>query len=98
MPRAYSKSRRDANEAELVEIWRAAGAFWIPMAPEAGFDGILVFRGIAHIVEIKDASQTNGRYHLTAAERRICQEIESRGKPYQIVTSVKQAMDLVEAE
>lgn len=91
-------AKRDRNEAEMVEAWRMLGALWIPMAPEAGFDGLLLFRGQWHIVEIKDTRQSNGRYYLTANEKRACLDIEQRGGAYEIVTNITEALALVEAE
>lgn len=90
-------AKRDANEREMVEAWRALGALWIPMGPDAGFDGLLLFRGKVHIVEVKDTRQTNGRYQLTTRETMLGLQMAVHGVPYNIITNMTQALALVEA-
>ena len=95
MPPKHGK--RDANEREMVEAWRALGAVWIPMAQEAGFDGLLLFRGKVHIVEVKDTSQTHGKFKLTANEKLTMFMLDNVGVRYEIVWNMEQALALVEA-
>jgi hypothetical protein len=90
-------AKRDANEREMVEAWRALGALWIPMGPDAGFDGLLIFHGKIHIIEVKDTSQTNGRYRLTDNEAVMMSIIEHRGAKYTIITNMTEALALVGA-
>ena len=87
-------SKRDANEAELVRYWRAAGCIWIPQPRENGFDGILVspHTGI-HLVEVK-----NGQamwWGLTDPEIRLSKDLERIGSVLNIVTCMEEAEDLV---
>lgn len=89
--------KRDANEREIVEAWRALGALWIPQPQESGFDGILLFRGQVHIVEIKDTRFSNGRFSLTKNERETLEEVGARGVEYKIVTNMIDALELVGA-
>jgi hypothetical protein len=90
--------KRDKNEREIVEVWRALGAVWIPQPQESGFDGILVCHGIIYIVEIKDVSNTNGRYKLTPNEETTKSILEYNGAiKYNIIKTVQEALDLVGA-
>jgi hypothetical protein len=89
-------AKRDANEREMVEAWRALGALWIPQTLEAGFDGVLLFQGKTHYVEVK--AIRHEKYTLTANEQRASVLIERRGGHYAIVTNMAEALALVGAE
>ena len=73
------------------------GALWVPMGPDAGFDGVLIFQGCAHIVEIKQVSGPK-RYSLTQNELHTCLEMERRGVTYHIVCNMTEALALVGAD
>lgn len=91
----YTKNKRDTNEAEIVEFFHNLGACWVPMDRNAGFDGLLLYRGILHIVEIKMPAERN---HLTQAERKRRDEAEERGIAYNVICSVDEAVKLLEAK
>lgn len=84
--------KRDANEKELVKVWRQLHCAWIQMDRNAGFDGILIspFTGI-HIVEVKNPDR---KWKLTEAEKETKQEVEARGAIYNIIETVDQAVQL----
>src|SRR5512146_1557239 len=94
---AMRAAKRDQNERKMVEAWRACGALWVPMGPDAGFDGVLIFQGCAHIVEIKQVSGPK-RYTLTQNELHTCLEMERRGVTYHIVCNMTEALALVGAD
>lgn len=81
--------RRDANEREIVKFWADLGAAWIPMDRDAGFDGILLWRGQKWIVEIKNGTQ------LTPREESRKTQVESVGVQYHIIENKRQAAELV---
>jgi hypothetical protein len=88
-----TRSKRDANEAALVELWRRLGCVTIPQAREAGFDLLVVCpRTGLHIVEVKDGSK---RWKLTPAEMARCAEVQAAGACYSIVTNEAEALELV---
>lgn len=84
-------NRRDANERELVEFWEAAGCYWIPMLPGAGFDGLLIDGPEMYIVEIKGE-----RCVLTERERTVKNQVEIRGGSYNVIQTPEQARKLID--
>ncbi len=89
-----TRSRRDGNETAIVEAWRDLGALWVPMSRYAGFDGLLLYRGQAFIVEVKHGTKAK----LTAAECEQKERVEAAGVAYHIVRSLEEALELVEGE
>jgi hypothetical protein len=85
--------KRDANEKEIVEFWRGVGAVWIPMSRTAGFDGVLVYRGVTYTVEIKNPAC---RWSFTRAEAKRKAEIENAGGEYWLVCDLQDAQKLIE--
>ena len=85
-------NRRDANESELVAVWQDFGALWIPMTRDTGFDGVLVYRGLNHIVEIKNPAR---KWELTDAEKKRKAEVEAAGGAYNIVQTKNDALRLL---
>jgi hypothetical protein len=81
------RNKRDTAEHEIVVFWRSIGATWIPMGPEVGFDGLLIYRGAVYIVEIK----TPGPWKLTPNEVATSQRCEFQGVRYHIVETVEAA-------
>jgi len=88
---AAMRGRRDKSEHEIVTLWRSIGAVWIPMGPDAGFDGLLIYRGQAYIVEVK----TPGAWSLTANEQTVRDRVEAQGVQYHIVLTVQDAGRLI---
>jgi hypothetical protein len=86
-----STDKRDANEAELVEVWRMAGSLWIPMSRDAGFDGVLVDCGRVMIVEVKNPAR---KWQLSDAEKRRKAMVEEAGGVYHIVQTIDDARGL----
>ena len=84
-------ARRDKSEHEIVSFLRSAGCTWIPMCPDAGFDGLLVYRTLVHIVEIK----TPGAWKLTPHEFEVRERCEFQGVRYNIVETVEAAARLI---
>lgn len=87
-------SKRDANERELIRLWRALGAMVIQMDRNAGFDLILVYRGVIYIVEVKDGSKS---WSLTENEETRKNLFEIAGIPYNIITNEQEALTLIGA-
>jgi hypothetical protein len=95
----YHIARRDANEKEMVEAWRACNALWFPQPEKAGFDGLLITAaGDIYFVEVKDLRENHNKFYLTDREREASAEIKARGGRYEIVTNITQALALVGAE
>lgn len=88
----YLKNDRDANEAGLVQFWRAMGCHWIPMDRHKGFDGLLVARNGVHIVEIKNPAR---RWNYTPAEVTRKVEVEKAGGVYNTIETDEQARKLI---
>lgn len=89
---SYYKNDRDANEAALVQVWRAAGCIWIPQDRHAGFDGILLAHNGNHIVEVKNPAR---KWKLTKAEQERKAELEARGYIYNIIETECDALALL---
>ena len=85
-------NRRDANEAGLVQFWRALGCEWIEMSRHAGFDGVLVALNGVHIVEVKNPAR---RWTLTEAEQQRKAAVEQAGGRYNIVETDDDARRLI---
>ena len=89
--------RVDANQAELVAAWRAAGATWIDLtdSEDAGFDGLVLFDGQTYIVEIKDGSKTPSDRRLTDKEQARRAEVEDADVFYNVVETMAAALRLI---
>ena len=85
-------NRRDANEADILDLWRALGCHVIPQPRQNGFDLVLVARNGVHVVEIKNPAR---RWELTDAERARKAKIEAAGGVYHIITTHDEARRLV---
>lgn len=96
--RGYQKSKRDANEREMIEAWRACGALCIRQDETAGFDVLLLTKeGAVYFVEIKDIRQDHNKFYLTDAERKRRVEVQERGGCYKVITNMVDALALVGA-
>ena len=80
--------RRDANEAEFVQLWKGLGYTWIPMKPGQGFDGLLITRLDIHVVEVKNPAK---KWKLTGCESKTKESIERLGQSYDIVETMQDA-------
>jgi hypothetical protein len=80
-------ARVDGNQSRIDEAARSLGAVVIAAskAPELGFDRIYVFRGQAHIVEVKDPSKPPSKRKLTDNERAVKAAVEAVGGQYHVV-------------
>jgi len=88
---SYTKNKRDKSEHEIVSFWRSVGATWLEMPGEVGFDGLLVYRTLVHIVEIKSP----GSWKLTPHEVEVRERCEFEGVRYNIVETVEEAGQLI---
>ena len=89
-----TRNKPDSNKAEIVAAIRQLGAVWVDMGREAGFDGLLLYRGMLHIIEIKHPST---RTHLTDNEWQVKFEATQQGVEYNVITSVEELMELLDA-
>jgi hypothetical protein len=90
-------NRVDANQTEIVDALRKAGAEWIPTSgdPSIGFDGLVAFRGVLHIAEIKDGSKPPSGRKLTDRERKRKEQVEYKGVKYNVIESKEDALKLI---
>jgi hypothetical protein len=88
MTRPSRSNRRDANEKELLEFWRAAGCYWIPMQPGQGFDGLLIAQNGVHIIEVKNPAK---KWKLTEEEKELQDKLMSLLVVYNIVQNMQDA-------
>lgn len=81
-------ARRDGNEAVIVKAVRAAGASWLPLSVRDGPDGVLGWRGVNHLVEIKTATgeHKEGQEDFAATWK---------GAPIRVVRSVAEALSIL---
>ena len=87
-----TRNKPDSNKAEIVAAIRQLGAVWVDMGREAGFDGLLLYRGMLHIVEIK---HPDTRFDLTPHEREIQLQAHLQEVDYCVITSVEEAVALL---
>jgi hypothetical protein len=85
-------SKRDANESELITLWRKVGAVCIEMDRNAAFDLLVLHRGEVYLVEVKAEGK---RMRLTQRERERCTEVEAVGVPYNIVQTADDALKML---
>jgi hypothetical protein len=85
----------DANQKAIVEVFRAAGASWQSLAMVGGGcpDGILGWRGITTLVEIKDGSKKPSERRLNAQQ--VAWHGAWRGGPVVVVESVDDALAIL---
>ena len=85
--------RKDNNEKVIIDGLRACGVYVQQMDRLAGFDLLLAFRGVIHIVEIKNPDRST---KLTDAEHLTAQMISLAGCEYNIVSTLDEALKVVE--
>jgi hypothetical protein len=87
-------SKVDGNQGDIDEAARGVGAVILraSMAPDLGFDRLYVYRGHAHIVEVKNPKLPPSARRLTENERRVKAAVEAVGGVYNIVESDEDLM------
>ena len=90
-------NRVDANQKKIVTALRQLRAEWIPTSgdPKIGFDGIVCYRGMVYIVEIKDGSLPPSRRVLTEVEAERRRRIEAHGCKYWVIEDVEDVLDML---
>lgn len=86
------KQRRDANEAEIIDALRAAGAYVIQMDKSAGFDLLVAYDGTYYVVEVK---QPGKQALLTRAEFDRHDDLITQLCDYNIVTTPEEALAVI---
>lgn len=87
--------RRDANHTAIVAALRRIGAEWFPMGKEAGFDGIVAYRGRLWLVELKDGRKPPSERQLTDAEAAVRDRLARVGCVLSVWESVERAIAAV---
>ena len=87
----YINNKRDANEAAILEIFKAAGGEW--EQTQVGHDGYLHLKGMSFVIEVK-----NGNAPLTKDEVLFKNRIERTGVRYWIIRNEQMAAALINAE
>lgn len=86
----------DANQPEIVEFFRKAGAVVdiVSSLPGIGYDLICNYRGVVVLVEVKDGSRPPSERLLTRSEL----DAQLRhGTKYAVVSSILDAQGLLES-
>ena len=82
----------DKNQPEIVEALRNAGAIVKHVHTVKNlFDILVYYNEDVYCVEIK----TDRKKKLTTGERQCCEDIESVGVKYWIITSVEEALEML---
>ena len=97
MSAGTNRAKVDANQKQLVELWRKAGAEVQSIAGVGkGCPDVLVaYQGVWRVVEIKDGSKSPSQRKLTDDEV-AWHEKFSRYAPVDIVENDEQALELLE--
>lgn len=99
MSRGNRPAKVDANQGELVKLWRDMGAVvWDLSGVGCGIADVLVgFRGRWVAVEIKDGSKPPSARKLTPAQILLHGEIHRAGLPLVVVTNESEALAILGA-
>jgi hypothetical protein len=92
-----TRSKRDGNEAPILQALHALGVWSRQLPRDAGFDLLLCWRGAAWIVEIKDGARPPSERRLTPAEQRTRAELEAIGVTYHVCTSLAEVLAVLGA-
>lgn len=86
----------DANQPEIVEFLRKAGAVVdiVSSLPGIGYDLICNYRGVVVLVEVKDGSRPPSERLLTDSEKAAALR---HGSKFAVVESIKDAKGLLES-
>lgn len=89
-------ARVDANQVEIVTAMRAVGAVVRVITQGDGLPDLLVgYRNHTVLMELKDGAKPASKRRLTEAEQKFFDEW--RGGRLEIVTSVDQALDILDS-
>ena len=83
-------AKRDANEAEIVNVLRLAGAYVIQQ--DEPCDLWVGYRGRWFSLEVKDGSKPPSRRKLTDQQLEHQQECTNHSLPFDVVENVEQAL------
>jgi len=84
------KERRDGNERHIIDALEAAGAFVRQMRVGAGFDLLVIYQGVTHVMEVK---QPGGK--LTPNEKLTQSKVIIAGGSYHIVNTIDDALEII---
>jgi hypothetical protein len=90
-----TRSKRDANETQILATLRDLGVFYREMAREAGFDLLLCWRGQVWIMEIKNGALPPSACKLTPNEQRTAAELQAVGIEYHVCNSLDEVLALL---
>ena len=90
-------SRTDSNQSEIVNALRKLGAVVLITSQLKNCFDLLVFHnGKVYPVEVKDGTLSPSARKLTSGEQQFKEKIESVGVKYNVITSVEEAISLLE--
>jgi uroporphyrinogen-III decarboxylase len=89
----------DKNQPEIVSALRQMGAevFHVHMVKNF-FDILVAYKGKLYAVEIKNGTKPESARKLTEGEERCKVKLEGVNVPYNVVTSVEEAIELISNE
>jgi hypothetical protein len=92
-------NRKDANHGRIVRTLRQIGAHVIDaaVAPQLGFDLLVVFRGYVYFIEVKDGSKPPCERQLTEGEREQQAALALHDVTYHVVLSEDEALKVIGA-
>jgi hypothetical protein len=90
-------SKRDANEPAILDGLRALGIWYRQMDRCAGFDLLIAFRGVLHIIEVKAPAQPPSKRRLTANEERTRADLLAHGVPYHVALTLDDVLRAIGA-
>lgn len=90
------KAKVDSNQKEIVEALRKVGAevFHVHMVKNL-FDILVAYNGTLYAMEIKDGNKPPSQRKLTEGEERCRVKLEGVNVPYNVVTSVEEALEVI---
>ena len=94
--RPQRAKKRDDNAKEIIQELRAQGCFVQDMGAVGGgvADLVVGFRGLWHILEVKDGSKDQCKRILTPAQIAWVFDVKNRA-PVHVVETVEQALAVV---
>lgn len=92
--RHYAR-KTDANQAEIVAVWRNLGKIWVDTSRQGDGcpDGFLLHRGIWLAIEFKVSKKAR----LKPKQRELHTEVDQKGGKIYIICTVTDALDLIGA-
>jgi len=90
-------SKVDSNQKEIVAALRKKGAVvLITSQLKNCFDVLVCHNSNVYLVEIKDGSLAPSARKLTKGEQQFKEKVESVGVKYHVITSVSEAILMIE--